>query len=333
MSDLDLRIAFNRYDHVQALFDGTVRVEGVNATFESADLVSDIFERMIRDHAYDIAELGLTFYLRTLDLPDPPFIAIPVFPNRHFRHSAVYVNTASGISKPEDLAGKTIGEFATYGHDAGIWPKGILQDEYGLHPSDSRWVVGGTDWSMRPFDFIPYLHPADVDVTIAPAGKALGPMLDNGEIDALISAIVPRCVLDGSPNVAPLFPDYEAVERDYYRRTRIFPIMHTVVVRRELAAEHPDVVRAVYAAAAASRDVALDRYRHGRTEHHMNWLVPWLSPLWERNRELLGEDAWAYGVAANRTTIDTFLRYSYEQGLARTLRTSDDIFVPELLDT
>lgn len=116
-----------------ALVDGTVRVDGVDATFESARIVSDIFERMIRQRAFDVSELGLTFYLRTLDLDDPPFIAIPVFPARHFRHSAVFVNTSSGIDKPQDLAGKTIGEFAMYGTDAGVWPKGILSDDYGVH--------------------------------------------------------------------------------------------------------------------------------------------------------------------------------------------------------
>jgi 4,5-dihydroxyphthalate decarboxylase len=140
-----------------------------------------------------------------------------VFPTRHFRHSAIYVNRSSGISRPQDLVGKTIGEFATYGHDGGIWPKGILADEYGVTPAQSRWVIGGTDWWMPPFGFIPFVHPDDVDVELTPEGKQLGPMLEAGEIDALISAVVPGCVMAGSPQVAQLFPDYETVEREYYR--------------------------------------------------------------------------------------------------------------------
>ena len=132
------------------------------------------------------------------------------------------------------------------GHDAGVWPKGILSDEYGVTPDQSRWIVGGLDWPMKPIDFIPHLHPANVEVTWAPAGTDLGAMLEAGEIDALISANVPKCVLSKSPKVARLFPDYIAVEREYYQRTGIFPIMHTVVIRRDLVAQHPDLARTIY---------------------------------------------------------------------------------------
>lgn len=333
MTDTRLRVGAWKYDHTRALFDGTAKISGVEASFESADLISDIFERMLRNQEYDVAELGLTFYLRTLDLPNPPFIAIPVFPNRHFRHSAVYVNTDSGITTPQDLAGKTIGEFATYGHDAGIWPKGILADDYGLRPEHSRWVIGGTDWSMTPFDFIPFLHPANVEVATAPEGKALGPMLEAGEIDALISALVPQCVQNGSPKVAPLFPDPEATERDYYARTGIYPIMHTVVIRRDLLERDPGLARAVYQGFCDSKDIALGQYRHGRMDQQMDVMVPWFDSLYEKNRRIMRHDWWQHGLKANRTTIDTFLRYSYEQGLSKTRLTCEDIFVPDLLDT
>ena len=140
----------------------------------------------VRCRAYDVSELGLTFYLRTLDLDDPPFLAIPVFPNRQFRHSAIFVNTSSGINEPQDLAGKTVGEFATYGRDADVWPKGILSDDYGVTPGQCRWIICGVDRPMEPFCFIPFLHPADVDVTPAPEGKTLGAMLEAGEIDTFL---------------------------------------------------------------------------------------------------------------------------------------------------
>ena len=142
MSNLKLKIACWNYDHARAFRDGTVEFDGVDATFESGRFVSDIFESMVGQHAYDVSELGLTFYLRTLDLDDPPFIAIPVFPNRQFRHSAIFVNTSSGINKPQDLAGKTVGELGTYGHDAGVWPKGILSDDFDVTPGQCRWIVG-----------------------------------------------------------------------------------------------------------------------------------------------------------------------------------------------
>jgi 4,5-dihydroxyphthalate decarboxylase len=333
MSDLDLRIGCHRYDVARALFDGTVRIDGVDASFESARVISDIFERMVRERAFDVAELGLSFYLRTLDLDEPPFIAIPVFPNRQFRHSAIFVNTASGITKPQDLAGRTVGEFAMYGHDAGVVAKGILSDEYGVTPEQSRWVIGGFDWPMAPFDFVPQIHPSNVEVTRAPDGKALGPMLEAGEIDALISADVPQCVLNGSSRVARLFPDHGSVERDHYRRTGIFPIMHTLVIRRDLAARHAGLAEAVYQGFRAARDVAMESYRTERIFNHMGTNIPWLGELVDSNRDLFGGDGWPYGVDANRVTVDAFLRWHHEQGLSKRLWSCEEIFVPELLDT
>ena len=172
-----------------------------------------------------------------------------------------------------------------------------------------------------------------LNVTPAPEGKALGPMLESGEINALMSAVMPQCVLNGSPQVAPLFPDYEAVEREYYARTRIYPIMHTVVIRKDLLAQHPGLARAIYQGFCDAKDIAMEHYRRGRMEQHMDLMVPWFTPLYDKNSRLLPDDWWPYGVGANRTTIDTFLRYSFEQGLSKRRLTCEDIFVPELLGT
>ena len=333
MGDLRLKVGCFRYDLTNAFFDGSVKIDGVDANFEDAPIVSEIFERMVRHRAFDVSELGLTFYLRTLEMEDPPFIAIPVFPNRHFRHSAIFINTSSGIEKPEDLAGKTIGEFGIYGHDAGVWPKGILSDDFGVKPEQSRWIIGASDWYMPPYDFVPSPHPADVEVSPVPQGKALGPMLEAGEIDALISAVVPKCVLDGSTRVARLFHDYESVERNYYRRTDIFPIMHTVVVRRDLLEQNPGLAGAIYRGFSAAKDVAMEHYRKGRMEDHIAVMVPWFTPLFDENRRMFPEDWWPYGIGANHKTIDTYLRYFFEQGLSKRRMTCEDIFVPELLDT
>ena len=244
MPQTALRLATFRYEHTEALFDGTVSIDGVDATLETAPIVTDIFRRMVHDRDLDVAELGLTYYLRTLDQTNPPFLALPIFPNRNFRHSAIFVNTASGIRTPRDLIGRTIGEFALYGHDAGVWPKGILADEWGVSPEQCRWVIGGTNAPLPALDWIPQPVPAGVDVRHAEDGQTLGAMLEDGSIDALISVDVPDAILAGSPRVARLFPDYEQVERDYYRRTGIFPPMHIVAMRRELAVE-PGPARAV----------------------------------------------------------------------------------------
>ena len=170
---LKLNFAYWNYDRTHALTDGSVQIDGVDLTYRSDVIVSDIFERMLRNREFDVSELGLTFYLRTLDLDDPPFIAIPVFPNRFFRHSSVFVNKASGITSPQDLAGKTVGELLTYGHDAGIWAKGAISEDYGVTPDRCRWIIGGVDRPQQPHDFIAQPHPADVDVSAAAPGQAL----------------------------------------------------------------------------------------------------------------------------------------------------------------
>ena len=333
MGGTKLEIAFWNYDRTRALADGTVTIKEVDAAFHSARIVTELFERMIRRREFDVSELGMTYFLRTMEFDDPPFVAIPVFPNRCFRHSAIYVNKASGIRRPEDLAGKTIGELAVYGHDAGVMPKGILSDDYGVTPEQCRWIVGGIDFPLKPVDFIPQPHPADVDVTWAAEGADLGRMLDAGEIDALISADVPKCVLEKSPRVGRLFDDYEETERAYFKRTGIFPIMHTVVVRKELAAERPEIVKAVYQGFCDAKQAMTEQYVEGMTFNNMAIMLPWFSKLIDEDRSLLGEDWWPYGMGANRKAVDAVLRYHHEQGLTKRRLTCEDIFMKELLDS
>ena len=173
MADMKLDIAFWNYDRTRGLMDGAIKIDGVEARYHTARIVPEIFAGMIQQRAYDVSELGMTYFLRAIEV-DPAFLAIPVFLNRSFRHSAIYVNEASGIRRPEDLAGKTIGELALYGHDAGVMAKGILSDEYGFRPATCRWIVGGIDFKMKPIDFVPQPHPANVAVTWAGADDDLG---------------------------------------------------------------------------------------------------------------------------------------------------------------
>ena len=329
-----LDIAFWDYDRTGLLADGTVAIEGVDAQFHSARIVPEIFEAMVRRRAYDVSELGMTYFLRTFDDEGrSPFLAIPVFLVRAFRHGAIYVNTASGIRRPQDLAGKRIGELALYGHDAGVMPKGILSDDFGLRPEQSRWLIGGIDFPMDPIDFVPRPVPDGVEVEWAGKGADLGELLEAGEIDALISADVPKAILEKSSRVGRLFEDYKEVERDYYRRTGIFPIMHAVVVTRELAEERPDLVEAVYRGFCAAKDRMQEQYVKGMTFNNMTVMLPWLTKLIGDGRELLGDDWWPYGIARNRAAIDAILRYHHEQGLTKRRFEIEDVFVPGLLDT
>ena len=333
MNNLELEIGFGDYDRTRILADGAVKMDGIYANVHKYRIVTEVFEAMIRQRAFDVSELGMSYFLRTMDFEEPPFIAIPVFPNRCFRHSAIYINLDSGIRKPQDLAGKTVGEFAMYGHDAGVWPKGILSDDYGVTPDQCRWVIGNLDWPLKPVDFVPKLHPANVEVTSAPQGADLGAMLEAGKIDALISADVPKCVLDKSPKVARLFDNYQSTEREYFQRTGIFPIMHTVVVTRELASKHPESLQAVYKGFCEAKDAVREQYKKGMIFNNMATMMPWFSKLVDEDLSLLGDDWWPYGLAANRKAVDTFLRYHFEQGLSKRRLTCEDIFVRELLGT
>jgi 4,5-dihydroxyphthalate decarboxylase len=332
MTSRKLDIAFWNYDRVQALRDGEVEIEGVDAAFHSGAIVVDIFEAMVKDRAYDVSELGLTYFLRTMDLDDPPFLLLPVFPVRAFRHSAIYINRSKGIGRPEDLNGKTVGEMALYGHDAGVMPKGMLADEFGFRPQTCRWVVGAIDFPLKPIDWLPRPVPAGVEVRYAGADADLGEMLAAGEIDALIAADAPKCVLENRSEVGRLFEDYEAVERDYFRRTRVFPIMHAVAVKKALAGE-ANLMRAVFDAFCVAKDAMAGKLVRGMTFNNMTVMLPWLSHLIQKNRESLGEDWWPYGIRANRAALDAFLRYHYEQGLSKRRWAIEELFVPSLLES
>jgi hypothetical protein len=334
MPDPKLNIAFWDYDRTNALRDGEVEIDGVNAVFHSGRIVTDIFRSMVVDRAYDVSELGMTYFLRTFDdQGQSPFVAIPVFPVRSFRHVAIYVNRASGIEQPRDLVGKRIGELALYGHDAGVMPKGILSDEFGIKPEQNRWIVGGIDFPLDPVDFVARPVPAGVQVEWAGKDVDLGDLLVDGKIDALISADIPKSILQNDPRVGRLFEDYETVERDYYRRTKIFPIMHTVVITRECANKHSELVGAVYQGFCAAKDKMEERYLKGMTFNNMTSMLPWLTKLIESNRNLLGDDWWPYGIVRNRAAIDAILRYHYEQGLTPHRLAIEDIFVSSLLNT
>lgn len=332
MPNLKLEIAFWNYDRTRALADGSVSIPGVEATFHSAPIVTQIFEGAVHGK-YQVSELGMTYFLRTFVSGESPFVAITVFPNRAFRHSAIYINKASGIERPQDLNGKTFGELALYSHDAGIMPKGMLMDEFGFKPETCRWIVGGLDWPMKPIDFVQKPHPANVEVNDIPEGKELGAMLEAGEIDALISADNPKCILENSPRVGRLFPDYVSVERDYYRRTGIFPIMHTMVIRKDTLAQNPGLAMTLYKAFCDAKDAAVKEYEHGHIFNNMATMFPWFSRLLEEDREVLGDDWWPYGIKANRRAIEAILRYHYEQGITDTIFRIEDIFAPELLTT
>lgn len=330
MTDPELRLATYRYEHTEALFDGSVGVEGFRTDRRTAGIASEIFRGMLTGE-YDVAELGLTYLARVWEQGE--FLALPVFPNRNFRHSAVFVRADSGIERPGDLVGRTVGEFALWGHDPGVWIKGILADEFDVRPEQCSWVVGGTNTPVPEFDWVPQPVPAGIEVRHAGPDRTLTSLLLAGEIDGLVSVDVPQEFLDGDPRIRRLWVDHEVVERDYHRRTGIFPMMHVVAIRSEFLRAHPGAARAVFDAFLTAKEERATYYRDQATKQHMGLMTPWFSALFAENRRQFGEDWWPYGVDRNRKAVDTFLRYAHEQGLTRTALRSEDVFVPDLLDT
>lgn len=322
-----------RYETTDPLFTGEVAVPEVDLEMRTGRTLPEIFSRLLVDEEFDVAELGMTFHLRVLASGRDDFVALPLFPNRVFRHSSVFVNAHSGIERPADLVGKRIGEFGMYSQDSGVWAKGVLMDEHGFVPAANRWVIGGLDHPAEPFPFVPQTRPAHVDVRDAEPGQTLGAMIESGELDALFTANVPQVVLDGSPHVRRLFPDFEAVERDWHRRTGLFPMMHTVVVRRRLLEERPEVVRGVYDGFVAAKEHSAERYRRMRRLFEVQSMLPWANALEERNRAELGDDWWPYGVERNRASTEANLRYQHEQGLVDRRWTVEEFFAPDYLDT
>ena len=331
MTELKLKLACWTYDRTRALLNHSVKPEGIALEFEGPRQVGQIMERMVRDRAYDVAEIGLTYYLRSLEFEGAPFVAIPVFPNRIFRHSAIFVNTSSGIVRPQDLAGRRVGELHRYGHDAGIWSKGAIADDYGVAAQSMIHVVGHMERAEDHNDWATFAPPANLEIHRLGPGQGLDAMLEAGEIDALFSAWVPRSFARGSTKLARLFPDYESVERDWFRRTRVFPIMHTVVIRRDVYEHNRWIARALMAAFEAAKARAVEEYRVAESFFGAPFMVPWLPALLEENRALMGDDAWAYGVMPNRIALETYLRYHAEQGLSQRRWTVDELFAPECL--
>ncbi len=323
MADLALTIACGPYDRMEAIRTGDVRIEGIDPTYVAIQSPPEIFARMVKTGSFDVAEMSMSYYLIRRAKGGFPFIALPVFPSRLFRHGFVFVNRNAGIAAPEDLAGKRIG-VQEYRQTAAVWIRGILRDELGVDLSNVRWLEGGVNVSRRPdedFDLRP-AGPLTIE-TIAP-GATLSDMLAAGEIDALLGARRPDS-LGRHDDVERLLPDFRARERAYYARTGIFPIMHTLVMREELYRERPWVAESLFKGFEAAKDWAA---RQMRFSGAMRYMLPWLHDDLDEIDELFGGDCWPYGLGANRVTLDAFVRYLVDDGFLDAPVALDDMFTP-----
>jgi len=322
MTKLQLSVAMGDYDRTRPLVDGRVQVDGV-------DLVpmllspEEMFFRAFRHRAFDISELSLSSYSISVARGEPHYVAVPVFLSRAFRHTSVYVRTDRGIESPADLRNRRIG-IAEYQLSANVWIRGILEEDHGVRPADIVWTRGGMDTPGRP-EKIKVELPAELTVEEAPEGETLNGLLMSGEIDGFIGPRAPRCFAEGHPHVGRLWRDSMQTAEEYYSRTRIFPIMHVLGLRRELAEAHPWLPGALQKGFTAAKRIAEDLLSDTSAT---KVTMPFVEDTLDRTRRLMGADPWSYGLGPNAHVLDRFLEYHYAQGLSPRRVQVEELFHP-----
>ena len=326
MSKLQLSIAMGDYDRTRALLDGRVQIDGVDAVCMTLS-PEETFFRAFRGLEFDISELSFSSYLVKLSTGTCPYIAVPVFLSRAFRHTSLWVRK-DRIKTPADLKGKRVG-VPEYQLTANVWARAMLADDFGVQPADITWVRGGIDTPGRP-EKITLQLPSDVRLENAPDGMTISDLLDRGDIDGFIAPRPPSGAALTNPNVGWLFDDPTASAKDYYRRTGIFPIMHVVGIKKELAAQHPWLPGAVLKAFTQAKTHALDQLADTSAT---KVTLPFVEEQLKAARDAMGDDYWAYGVQSSRKTLQAFVRHHHAQGLSARLMSVEEIFHPSTYES
>ena len=328
MTNLRLALACGDYDRTRSLEDGTVRADGIDLTYLRLP-VEETFFRMMRHREFEISEMSLSSYVVSMQADPSPFVAIPVFTSRMFRHGSIYVNANAGIESPADLRGKIVGT-PEYQLTAGVWVRGILADNFGV-PADSVDYLTGGQESPGRIEKAGVNPPANINIRSIPSDKMLSKMLVNGEIDALYTPRIPQPFMERDPRVRRLFPDVISAEKAYYAQSGIFPIMHVVVMRRDIYESYPWVAQSLYKAFVAAKQKAVESFHDSSA---LRFMLPWMIQHFQEDQELLGDDYWSYGLTdANANALSTFLRYHHEQGLSKHLLQPKHLFAPESLES
>lgn len=320
MPALRVTLACGAYDRTEALRTGVVQPEGIDLTYVAIQSPPEIFARMIATQSFDVSEMSCAHTLIHRSRGDFPFVALPIFPSRMFRHGYIFVHTAAGIRGPQDLEGKRIG-VPEFSQTAAVWIRGLLRHEYGVTLEKVQWFSGGVNAPGRPDTLVN--APDGVAVTRI-QDRTLNDLLLNREIDALIGARKPAA-FGRDPRIVRLFPNYREVEQQYYRKTRIFPIMHTVVIRESFYRDHPWIGESLYKAFVQAKEWCLTQMRFSSS---LRYTLPWLHADLEEMTDMFGADPWPYGLEANRTVLTTLVQYLVEQRLLRQPVALEELFVP-----
>jgi 4,5-dihydroxyphthalate decarboxylase len=326
MSKLNLSIAVRDYDRTRPLTDGTVQIDGVDPVFMALD-PEEIFFRAFRHAEFDICELSLSSSTVKTAQGDFAYVGVPAFVSRAFRHTSIYVRT-DRVKQPADLKGRKVG-VSEYQLTANVWARALLEDDYGVKPSDIHWIRGGLEEAGR-VEKIAIKLPADVKLDPAPEGRTLNAMLEVGEIDAFIGPRTPSCFEQGKPNVGWLWPDPMTVAKEHFRKTGHFPIMHMIGVRRTLVAQHPWLPAAVLKAFTRAKAICLALLEETSAS---KVTLPFMEEQVKAARELMGADFWPYGIPPNRKSLDYFLAQHHSQGLSPRLVKVEELFHPTTFES
>jgi 4,5-dihydroxyphthalate decarboxylase len=322
MPKVPITFACGLYDRMLALYTGEVQPEGIDLNFLAIDNPRQIFDRMGKNLDFDACEMSSSEVIGRLAAGRDEMVALPVFPSRVFRHGFITVNRRA-VKTPKDLEGKRIG-VPLYTQTAALFIRGLLRDEYGVDLSGVHWVQGATNSPESHGNPSPPPPLRQVSIEQNTSGRSLGELLETGDIQAILGSGLPAA-LRTNPDVQRLFPDFHAVELDYFRRTRIFPIMHLVAMRRDVYEKHSFVATSLYKAMSEAKDLALAKMRDVGT---LRYMLPGMTAELDEIDATFGGDPWPYGVEANRPTLEALVRYMAEQSLIKAPIPVEQLFVP-----
>jgi len=322
MSNIQLSFASGLYDRMQPLYTGEVKPKGVDLRFERIEAPREIFDRMASENAFDLCEMSCSEFISRAVAGDKTFVALPIFPSRSFRHSFIAINKESGIKTPQDLAGKRIG-VPLYTMTAAVWIRGHLIHDFNVDLSKVTWLQGSINSPTAHGE--PTVMPMyrTISITNNNTGHSLSDLLNQGQLDAIIGTTLPNS-MKGNPNIVRLFPNFRDIEKQYFKRTSIFPIMHLIIIKRSTYEKYPFIGKSLFDAFNESKNIALNRMKNLAA---LRYMLPWLADDLDEIESIFKGDPWPYGELENKLCIDTLVDYMLEQGIIGKRVSTNDLFI------